>query len=526
MFLIPLGLQSRIVQWPIATGLIVLATVVVSVFYFSENVQYIHHVRQAMIDSRILEARKNLIIDSCSLKHKEDVCNFIKGNLKGDDLFDLKAFIKSYQKEFPKTSYMATRSLISWLSDDRIDRQLKNTDLINSSSYQEYLNTRELYLQKSLEQSKADHIFIRGNAKLIASLKALATHEGWVHLIGSMLIFSIFAVFLEQRIGFFGIILLYLLGGLGSNYLQLPFLPMGMRLFGASGAVSAVIGSFAVYFWREKMRCLMSVGFIYNRMIFLPAWLYVGFFLILSDVVGMIGSGGEVAHLAHLTGFMLGFIFAYMQMDLFPLKKSFLFAQEQKLYYETKEAKTLEEKMEIFRRIYSLNKESFYSFRGLFIYFCKQDYLLTKFTDEDLEFITEITRNCFLYSERNEKQDIVREILGMIPLTWNLSTLDLRIGPDEIIQRAEQFRLEGDLMQALRFYDMFFAKFAIHPHAQEINSEVMKIFDQVEKFDLEIKTQVLDALLIYADNHPDNHFQTQIRQLIHQVHREEKSAAS
>ncbi|HEY8272848.1 MAG TPA: rhomboid family intramembrane serine protease, partial [Pseudobdellovibrionaceae bacterium] len=420
---------------------------------------------------------------------------------------------------------MKMHSLVSWLSDDRIDKALKNTEFADSPSYQGYLKARETYLHRSLEQSREDLVFIRGNAKIMASLKALVTHEGWVHLIGNMLIFALFAIFVEQRIGFFGLILLYCIGGLGSNYLQLPFLPMGVRLFGASGAVSAVIGAFAVYFWREKMRCLLSVGFVYNRMILIPAWLYIGLFLLLSDVVGMTGVGSGVAHLAHFTGFLAGFIFAFMQMDLFPMKNNFLFPAESKLYYDAKETQVLEEKMDLFRRIYRLNRESFYSFRALFIYFEKHSCLLANFTEEDQTFLTDIVRSCILYPEQDEKYAIAREILEKIPLTWNLSSLDLRIGPEELIKRAEQFRLEGDLIQTLRFYDMFFAKFAVHPQAQDINSEIMKIFDQVEKFDLEIKIQILEALLVYNDNHPDTQFQTQIRQLIHQVHREEKNAS-
>lgn len=524
MILLPLGLQSRIVKWPIATVLIIVATCVVSILYFSENSLYIRHVRQAMIDSKILEARKDLILASCSFKYEQEVCDFLRAKLKGTDLLDLKNFLKAYQEEFPKSSYVQYRSLVSWLSDDRIDKKLKATEFAESRAYHSYLDARENYLKKSLVQSKKDLLFIRGNAKILASLKALVTHEGWVHLIGNMLIFALFAVFVEQRVGFFGTLLLYFIGGLGSNYLQLPFLPMGVRLFGASGAVSAVIGAFAVYFWREKMRCLMSVAFFYNRMIYMPAWLYISVFLLLSDVVGMTGLDSGVAHLAHLTGFLSGFIFAFMQMDLFPLKKSFLFPPESKLYYAAKGTQVLKEKMTLFRRIYAINRESFYSFRALFIYIGKHNCKLPDFKEEDQMLLSEILRSCILYPEKKEQYELVREILEMVPLNWNLSTLDLRIGPEDIIRRAELFQLEGDLIQTLRFYDMFFAKFAVHPQAQEINSEIMKLFDQIEKFDLEVKVHILEALLVYNDNHPNTQFQTQIRQLIHQVHREEKNA--
>lgn len=527
MFLIPLGLQSRIVKWPIATVLIIVATCIVSAFYFSENALYIRHVRQAMIDSKILEARKNLILVSCQGRFSDEACNYVKAHLSTEDLFDLQRFVKDYQKEFPKASFLETRQLVNWLADDRIDKKLKTTDVAKTPEYSAYLVARETYLQKSLTKSKEEHIFIRGNGKIVPALKAMFTHEGWVHLVGNMLIFALFSVFVEQRIGFLGLVCLYMLGGLGSNFLQLPFLPMGVRLFGASGAVSAVIGAFAVYFWREKMRCLLSVAFVYNRMILMPAWLYIGLFLMFSDVVGAVGAGSGVAHLAHLTGFMIGFIFAFMQMDLFPLKKSFLFAQEQQLYYQAKDVQVLEEKMAVFQRIYALNKESFYSFRALFIYFHKQGFMLATFKKEDLAFVKEILHTCFHYNDRrNEKYVLAREILGMVPLTWNIAELELKVTPDEIIERAEEFHGVGDLIQTLRYYDLFFTSFAAHPRAQDIQSHIMQLFDEIEKFDVEIKAQILDTLMVYADHHPDNHFQTQIRQLIHQVHREEKNAAS
>jgi len=526
MFLIPLGLQSRLVKWPIATLLIILATGVVSAFYFSENSLYIRHVRQAMLDSKVLEARKNLLIVSCPAKFEAAICDYTKAHLTETDLFDLSAFANKFQKKNPNVSFLDVRKMVAWLSDDRIDRKLRNSDYKDTPEFNSYLAARDRYLKKSLDKSKEDQVFIRGNGKVLPSLKAIATHDGWVHLIGNMLIFALFAVFLEQRIGFFGMLVLYVLGGLGSNFLQLPFLPMGVRLYGASGAVSAVLGAFAVYFWREKMRCWLSLAFVYNRTILMPAWIYLGVFMLLSDVVGVMGAGSGVAHLAHLTGFILGFIFAYMQMDLFPLKKGFLFTQEQKLYYQAKEATLLEEKMVIFRRIYSLNRESFYSFKALFIYFNKQGFLLSSFSKEDLAFVTEILQSCFLYHEKNEKYVLTREILNLTPLNWDLSTLNLQVTPELLINNAEIYENEGDMVQTLRLYDMYFEKFAAHPKTPEVQSKIMGLFDQIEKFDLEYKTHILDTLLVYSDHHPKNHFQTQLRQLIRQVHREEKRAAS
>jgi membrane associated rhomboid family serine protease len=525
MFLIPLGLQSRLVKWPIATLLIILATGIVSAFYFSENSLYIRHVRQAMLDSKVLDARKKLLIVSCSAKFEEAICDHAKAHLTETDLFDLTSYVKAFQKSNPNVSFLEVRKMVAWMGDDRIDRKLRNTEYKDAPEYSNYLEARDRYLKTSLAKSKEDQVFIRGNSKILPSLKAMATHDGWVHLIGNMLIFALFAVFLEQRIGFFGMVALYVLGGLGSNFLQLPFLPMGVRLYGASGAVSAVLGAFAVYFWREKMRCWLSMAFVYNRTILMPAWIYLGVFMLLSDVVGVFGAGSGVAHLAHLTGFMLGFIFAYMQMDLFPLKKGFLFSQEQKLYYQAKESTLLEEKMALFRRIHALNRESFYAFRALFIYFSKQGFSLSSLSKEDTAFVTEILQSCFVYHEKNDKYVLTREILNLAPLNWDLSTLKLQVTPELLISNAQIYENEGNMVQTLRLYDMYFEKFSAHAKTQEVQSKIMSLFDQIEKFDAEYKTHILDTLLIYSDHHPNNHFQTQLRQLIRQVHREEKRAA-
>lgn len=477
-----------------------------------------------MLDSKVLEARKNLLVVSCPHRFDENICEYTRKNLTPTDLLNLDDYLKSFKKEFPDTGFMALRQMASWLADDRIDRTLKKSEFNETPEYRQYVKTREKYLRSSLSKSKKDHVFIRGNPQILAALKAMVTHDGYLHLIGNMLIFILFSVFLEQRIGSFGLILLYSLGGLGSNFLQLPFLPMGVRLFGASGAVSAVIGAFAVYFWREKMRCWLSLGFIYNRTIFMSAWLYIGLFMLLSDVIGLVGAEDGVAHLAHLTGFLIGFIFAFMQMDLFPLKQGFLFGQEQKLYYLAKETGELEEKMALYRRIFSLNKESYYAFRGLFLYFNKEGIPLSSFAEEDVALLGNLIRDCLKYEEKGEKYFLVREILSFLPLTWDLSTFELKVGPNTLIETAERFRQEGNLVHCLRFYDMFFIEYTAHARTQEVQSEIMKIFDEVENYEPEIKEQLLETLMSYADHHPRNHFTTHLRHLSHRVHQGDKRA--
>jgi membrane associated rhomboid family serine protease len=524
MFLLPLGLQSRIIKWPIASLIIMGLTCAVTIFYFSQNAAYENFARDTMGETGLPTARVALLKDSCALKFEPGVCEFLRGRLNEDDLKNLSPLLKDLQKD-QSLPFLTTLKVGRWLADENFHRKIKEENIVNSHSYQRYVQVLQTYRQKLVDKAQEVKLLMRGNVTPLTLFKAMATHQGWMHLIGNMLIFALFAFFLEQRIGSFALLLLYVLGGLGSNWIQTPFLNQGIYLLGASGAVSAVTGAFAVYFWREKMRVWLNLAFVYNRIVLMPAWVYIGFFFVAGDFVGVLNASSSVAHLAHLGGFLIGAFFAVLQMELYPLKKTFLFVQEQKLYYEAKETDALDEKMVFFMRIFELNRESFYSFRALFNYFCKHGFQFSTLKEEHQDFASHLLTSCLNYSERNAKYDLTQEILSLTPLSWNLASLDLPVAPTAIKSRAQNFRKVNDFIQTLRLYDLFLAKFAVHPKAQDIQADIMKIFDEIETFDPETKSHFLDALLAYAAFHPENNFQTQLNQLIHQVQREERNAA-
>jgi hypothetical protein len=340
-------------------------------------------------------------------------------------------------------------------------------------------------------------------------LKSLFEHRGWMQLIASLILFSLFAVHLEQRIGSAALGVLFLVGGLGANLAHSPF-AHGGSLMGISGGVSAVIGAFAVYFWHEKMKLFSAM---------LPAWMFVagGFALSLMTCLAPLG---------HLSGVLIGAIFAVAQMELFPLKKTFLFFQEQTLYYVAKETEDLDLKMLVNFEIYRLNNESYYAFRALFLYICKKGYHFQELKPDYQRFVSKILTGCFNQTVVNAKYKMGQEILSLVPLYWDLAILNLRLSPENIRIHAASFRKEGNLVQTLRLYDLFMGKFAAHPKAQKVQADIMKIFDEIEKFEDAKKKRTLEALTAYADNHRGNYFQTQLKQLIHQVQRQDKNAAS
>lgn len=142
-------------------------------------------------------------------------------------------------------------------------------------------------------------------------------HGGVMHLVGNM--FFLFAVgfLVEGTLGWWRFAIAYLLGGLGSAGLDLWI--NADRIIpgvGASGAIAAVMGMYAVLFGLRKVNFFYWIGpwFNYTKgpaLLFLPAWLGYEVFqqLVFADQ-------SNVNYIAHIGGFIaggsLGFIFTLM----------------------------------------------------------------------------------------------------------------------------------------------------------------------------------------------------------------------
>ncbi len=123
-------------------------------------------------------------------------------------------------------------------------------------------------------------------------------HAGFLHLLFNMVGLYFFGPRLEVRIGSKHFVLLYLLSGVGGAVLSI-FTP-GAFIVGASGAVFGVLLGFARYWPRERI-------YIY-ALIPVEARILVIFMAVLSLWSGIRG-GGNIAHFAHLGGFIGGWIY-------------------------------------------------------------------------------------------------------------------------------------------------------------------------------------------------------------------------
>jgi len=137
-------------------------------------------------------------------------------------------------------------------------------------------------------------------------------HGGWWHLLGNMWFLWLFGNNIEDRLGHFLFPIFYLVGGglaLACQYFISP--DSLIPTVGASGAVSAVLGAYAITFPRAKVRCLVMLVVIIT-VIDLPAMIVLGFFFVrdllsaLNEQQGAMQSG--VAFWAHIGGFASGMI--------------------------------------------------------------------------------------------------------------------------------------------------------------------------------------------------------------------------
>jgi membrane associated rhomboid family serine protease len=145
---------------------------------------------------------------------------------------------------------------------------------------------------------------------VLSVLTAMFLHAGWLHLLGNMLFLLIFGNNIEDRLRKLPFLLFYLVAGYVAAY-GFAFANSGsvQPLVGASGAIAGVLGAYLAVFPRARVWSL--VPFLFFIPLRIPAWLVLGSWFALQWVysAGYGASGaGDVAYLAHVLGFLFGFL--------------------------------------------------------------------------------------------------------------------------------------------------------------------------------------------------------------------------
>lgn len=140
-------------------------------------------------------------------------------------------------------------------------------------------------------------------------------HGGWLHIIGNLWFLAVFGDNVEDAMGRTRFVFFYLLCGLGAAGAQILSDPSSeIPMVGASGAISGVLGAYAVLFPRAKVQTLIFLGFFIQRFT-VPAFLMLGYWFLLQflgAVPSMGNHGGGVAFWAHIGGFVTGAVLVFL----------------------------------------------------------------------------------------------------------------------------------------------------------------------------------------------------------------------
>ena len=145
---------------------------------------------------------------------------------------------------------------------------------------------------------------------------AMFLHGSPLHLAGNMLFLWIFGDNVEEVLGTFRYLVVYVSCGLIGSLLYLGLNPDSLvPLHGASGAIAGVMGAYVIWFPHNRVRVL-----VFRFITEMPALIVIGFWIVIQvwegvGSIGKLGESGGVAYLAHIGGALTGILVAFLFRD-------------------------------------------------------------------------------------------------------------------------------------------------------------------------------------------------------------------
>ncbi len=147
----------------------------------------------------------------------------------------------------------------------------------------------------------------------LTPLTSTLLHGGWIHLGFNMLMLIFCGREVEQVLGARLIWPLYLVGAYAAAAGQWALGPdLAVPMIGASGAISAIIGAYALLFGSREVKAWGPIPSSVVRMVWLgTAWTVLQFLIGVASSTGNLGLGtgdASVAVGAHIGGFIAGLL--------------------------------------------------------------------------------------------------------------------------------------------------------------------------------------------------------------------------
>ncbi|TFI60231.1 rhomboid family intramembrane serine protease [Sphingomonas parva] len=142
----------------------------------------------------------------------------------------------------------------------------------------------------------------------LTPLTATLVHADILHLAFNLLMLLFCGRAIEPILGAKGVLILYLVGAYAAAAAQFGWSP-GERapMIGASGAVSALLGAYAMFFGRHRIKVANNAAAVAINALWLAA-AWIGLQLLIGFASA--GSGIMIAIAAHIGGFLAGLLLA------------------------------------------------------------------------------------------------------------------------------------------------------------------------------------------------------------------------
>jgi membrane associated rhomboid family serine protease len=155
------------------------------------------------------------------------------------------------------------------------------------------------------------------NAQWLDLISAIFVHVDVAHLLGNLLFLTLFGFAVERVFRSRLVLVLFLLCGTIANIASALLLASKTSpIVGASGAVSGLIGAYLMLFPRASLGIVLPLG-LYFQFVRVPASAMIGLWFLLQVLYTLTGTSiSAVAWLAHVIGFIVGFLLAHVLRPL------------------------------------------------------------------------------------------------------------------------------------------------------------------------------------------------------------------
>lgn len=506
MLAIPLGLRGGLIHFPWATVAIVIGTTMYSLTHLKVSHESSRHRLQAPEGKALHVASLRLLGGACAeLGLKREAC------AKAIELFEqpMSIYIGSNWSRLREAADPGQAKKIMRLLAAQDGWEDLPPQTRSSAPYLDFVDARTKFENMMTGYYRERHLLARDSMGPWTVLRGNLLHGGFMHLFANLLVFALLAIPVERRFGPLAFLVMYFAGGSLGLAGWAIFQPPQIFILGASGAVFAVAGAFATFFWRQRMRVWISLFFVYNKVIYMPAKYFFPLLLLARELGSAVSPNSTgVAHGAHILGFAAGAGLAWLHKRKWPLAEGFVDHKEwDQVQAAVAEADPLK-RLRLLLMILDEHCENGTARTAAFMTAVRVSEIkpdsgalgifLERHFNDEFE---------FLLHESPERQ---LEWLRKLPVAWNLLTLVKSASPGLLLKTGDGAARAGEWFAALRIYDLYLTLHKTSVRAVAVRNTVMSLIN----YGLENEISARRELSVYFAACPGSAVINEIRPMV------------